>query len=104
MENWKIAPTKEYRNLPQTKSTAERQALAQRFKDEFSFIHVPLIIECVMPDETQGLGYFLCGKDRLWLGAFQKDDDNKWKLLWKSGEIPYEYDMGRLKLFLRSLN
>lgn len=76
--------------------------LARRFFEEFYSSQMALLVDEVS-HEKDGVGYFFCRLDRLWLGALRRTADGHWSLAWKSGEIPYEYDMARLQAFLASL-
>lgn len=98
-----------YQNISQPKDNSARASLAMQFLNEFNFQRVPLIMEDYVDNEVEGLSYFLCQRDRLWLGALQResnalgDQNRRWKIIWKSGEIPYEYDMTRLNDFLYAI-
>lgn len=103
MDKWtdgKPKTTNPYR-VYQPKVYTERIPLVEKYKEEFHY-RLPIIIDSMEKDCSVGL--YLSGKDLLWLGALEKDQNSgsEWKVVWRSGEIPYEYDMGRLQEFLLS--
>lgn len=103
LEKWTNGPPKTYNpyRVYQPKEYTERIPLVEKYKEEFHY-SLPIVIDVI--DKAHSVGVYLSGGDLLWLGAVERSSlkDNEWNVVWKSGEIPYEYDMSRLQTFLLS--
>jgi hypothetical protein len=102
-ENWKktekekIPDNNPYR-VHQPENLSERLPHVQRYIEDFHY-ELPLCIDSFEAETS--VSKYLCGEDALWLGAFDYVN-GQWTQIWHSGEIPYEYDMNRLRDFLLS--
>jgi len=93
LDNWKNPnesknPIKCY----QPKTLDERINLANLYAEKYSYE-----IDMILDNMQNEFANKVAGGERLWIGAFVGK-----KMVMKSGEIPYEYDISTVKTWIKS--